>query len=182
MNILYKYCDQEGIEKILETLELKLPYISDVNDPFECTPFLYCPDDEEAIRAEFLQNLNRIHEKDPTIHIFMDKWEQEIKTRIDNREIQKQLESGLLKVLRDENQKSCLLSVSKTARNSVMWAHYADTHEGAVVGIDFDTFYSAIVHLTFDNIDTKNNHLVDNLLNPEWKIKREQAKSLNKNK
>ena len=47
--------------------------------------------------------------------------------------------------------------------------------------IDFDTFYSAIVHLTFDNIDTKNNHLVDNLLNPDWKIKREQAKSLNNN-
>ena len=47
--------------------------------------------------------------------------------------------------------------------------------------IDFDTFYSAITHLTFDSIDTKNNHLVDNLLNPEWKLKREQAKSLNKN-
>ena len=48
--------------------------------------------------------------------------------------------------------------------------------------IDFDTFYSAITHLTFDSIDTKNNHLVDNLLNPEWKLKRQQAKSLNKNK
>jgi hypothetical protein len=42
MNVLYKYCDQKGIVKILESLELKLPYISQVNDPLECLPLFRC--------------------------------------------------------------------------------------------------------------------------------------------
>lgn len=31
-----------------------------------------------------------------------------------------------------------MLSVSQEARSTVMWAHYADKHKGAVIGIDFD--------------------------------------------
>lgn len=46
--------------------------------------------------------------------------------------------------------------------------------------IDFDTFKSAITHLIFDNIDTKQNHLVDNYLNPEFREKREFAKRVGK--
>jgi hypothetical protein len=34
-----------------------------------------------------------------------------------------------------------LLSVSETAKNTVMWAHYADKHKGAVIGIDFDSVF-----------------------------------------
>ena len=59
MNVLYKYCDQAGIEIILSTLELKLPYISQVNDPLECLPFIYCSDDEAAIEALCLSALER---------------------------------------------------------------------------------------------------------------------------
>ena len=40
MNISYKYCDQGGFVKILESLELELPYISEVNDPLECKPYI----------------------------------------------------------------------------------------------------------------------------------------------
>ena len=48
--------------------------------------------------------------------------------------------------------------------------------------VDFDTFYSAIVHLTFDKIDTKQNHLIDNVYNPDFREKREYAKIVgNKN-
>lgn len=57
MNILYKYCDQAGIE-ILRTLELKLPYISQVNDPLECFPFFYCPENKDAIKQRYLAALN----------------------------------------------------------------------------------------------------------------------------
>jgi hypothetical protein len=48
MNILYKYCDQLGIVKILGALELKLPYISEVNDPLECLPIFYSPDGKDS--------------------------------------------------------------------------------------------------------------------------------------
>jgi len=54
MNILYKYCDQDGI-KIVESLELKLPYVSEVNDPLECLPFFYCPDDKAAMKEQWLR-------------------------------------------------------------------------------------------------------------------------------
>jgi hypothetical protein len=42
------------------------------------------------------------------------------------------------------NQKSCLLSVSKTARNTVMWTHYSQRHRGIVIGIDFDKVFYEI--------------------------------------
>ena len=41
MTVLYKYVDTIGTVKILETLELKMPFISDVNDPLECMPHFY---------------------------------------------------------------------------------------------------------------------------------------------
>jgi hypothetical protein len=59
MNVLYKYCDQLGIIKILGSLELKLPSVSQVNDPLECLPFFYCPNDKAAIEARYLSALKR---------------------------------------------------------------------------------------------------------------------------
>ncbi|MHC4394832.1 MAG: DUF2971 domain-containing protein [Planctomycetota bacterium] len=135
MNVLYKYCDQKGIEIILRTLELKLPYISQVNDPLECLPVFYCPDDKQAMKEQCLRTFNRNHISPPV------NWEQEIDEQFEKGEIQKKLIEGLRKELSDFNRKSCLLSVSKTAQNTVMWAHYAKQHEGAVIGIDFNNVY-----------------------------------------
>ena len=129
MNVLYKYCDQKGTEIILRTLELKLPYISQVNDPLECLPFIYCPDDEAAIEALYLSVLEHRKMSPPA----------DYKQKLENGEIHKILEKSRREFQRDWNQrKGCLLSVSKTAQNTVMWAHYADEHKGAVIGIDFD--------------------------------------------
>jgi len=129
MNVLYKYCDQKGIEIILRTLELKLPYISQVNDPLECLPFIYCPDDKDAIEARYLSVLER-RKMLPSA---------DYKQKLKNGEIHKILEESQREFQRDWNQrKGCLLSDSKTSQNTVMWAHYADKHKGAVIGIDFD--------------------------------------------
>ncbi len=135
MNILYKYCDQLGIVKILESLELKLPYVSQVNDPLECLPVLYCPDDKSAMKEQWLRSFNRNHIS-PPVH-----WEQKLDEAFKKGDYQKRLEKETRKDLKDFNRKSCLLSVSKTAQNTVMWAHYADKHEGTVIGIDFNNVY-----------------------------------------
>jgi len=135
MNVLYKYCDQKGIEKILRTLELKLPYISDVNDPYECSPVFYCPDDKQAMKEQCLRTFECNHINPPV------NWEQEIGEQFEKGEIQEKLEKGLRKELIDFNRKSCLLSVSKTAQNTVMWTHYTEQHKGAVIGIDFNNVY-----------------------------------------
>jgi len=137
MNVLYKYCDQ-GIVKILESLELKLPYISEVNDPLECLPFFYCPDDKSAMKAQWLRTFNRNNLSPP------DNWEQKFNEQFATGEIQKELEKSLLKFQKDSNHKNCLLSVSKTARNTVMWAHYAERHKGAIIGIDFNKAFFEI--------------------------------------
>ncbi len=135
MNILYKYCDQEGIVKILVSLELKLPYISEVNDPLECLPFFDCPNDKPAIEARYKAALKRKGKSLPT------GYEQTLNGLYQKGEIQRGLAKSSLKCQKKLNQKYCLLSVSKTANNTVMWAHYADKHKGAVIGIDFDSIF-----------------------------------------
>lgn len=136
MNVLYKYCDQNGIAKILEFSELKLPYISEVNDPLECLPFFYCPDDKLAIEARYLSVLKRRNIPTPS------GYKQALNGLYKKGEIQRELSNSSRKCQNNWNQKNCLLSVSKTARNTVMWAHYAEKHKGAVIGIDFDSIFS----------------------------------------
>ncbi len=132
MNILYKYCDQLGAVKILESLELKLPSISEVNDPLECLPFLYCPDDKSAIEAQYLSALGRRNMLPSA----------DYKQKLEKGEIHKVLEEEQRNFIRDWNQrKGRLLSVSETAQSTVMWAHYSDKHKGAVIGIDFDNIH-----------------------------------------
>jgi len=135
MNVLYKYCDRKGIVKILESLELKLPYISEVNDPLECLPFIYCPDDKAAMKAQCLRTFKRNNRRPPA------DWEHILNEQYEKGEIQKKLKEGLREHLIDSRKKNFLLSVSQEVRSTVMWAHYADKHKGAVIGIDFDMIF-----------------------------------------
>ncbi len=140
VNILYKYCNK-GIVEILKSLELKLPFVSEVNDPLECLPVFFCPDDKSAIEARYIAALKRRGKSLPT------GYEQALNGLCQKGEIQKELAESSLKCQKNLNQKSCLLSVSKTARNAVMWAHYADRHQGVVVGIDFDKVFYEICRI-----------------------------------
>ena len=134
MNVLYKYCDQRIVE-ILESLELKLPYISEVNDPLECLPFFYCPDDKLAIEARYLSVLRRRNIPQPA------GYKQALNELYEKGEIQRELSDSSRKCQNNWNKKNCVLSVSKTAKNTVMWSHYAEKHKGAVIGIDFDSIF-----------------------------------------
>jgi hypothetical protein len=138
MNILYKYCEQLGAEKILESLELKLPYISEVNDPLECLPVFYCPNDKAAMKDQWLRTFNRNNINPPI------DWEQKLNGQFEKGELQKKLLESAGELQDDLNRKNCLLSVSKTANSTVMWAHYTDKHKGAVIGIDFDNIFSNV--------------------------------------
>ncbi len=135
MNVLYKYCDQKGVVKILESLELKLPSVSQVNDPLECLPFIFCPEDKLAMKEQWLRTFKRNHIVPPV------NWEQKLNEQFEKGEIQRNLTDGLREHLHDLRQKSFLLSVSQEARSTVMWAHYSDEHKGGVIGIDFDKIF-----------------------------------------
>jgi hypothetical protein len=136
MNVLYKYCDTKGLKGILETLELKLPYISHVNDPFECLPFIYCPDDKAAIDKRCLSAFEHNQRPIPA------NYEQQLDDQFKKGELQNNLVDCHRKTLKEYNQtKGCLLSVSENAKEIIMWAHYAERHKGGVIGIDFDNIY-----------------------------------------
>ncbi|MCK4913977.1 MAG: DUF2971 domain-containing protein [Planctomycetes bacterium] len=133
MNVLYKYCDQLGIVKILGSLELKLPYISEVNDPLECMPFL----DEGNITAMKEQCIRRFKSKGK---IPSPNWEQILEKKWQTGEVSN-LRKELIKCIDEMKQKSCLVSVSQEAGTSVMWAHYSEKHRGGVIGIDFEHIF-----------------------------------------
>jgi hypothetical protein len=134
MNVLYKYCDQLGAVKILGSLELKLPYISQVNDPLECKPFFDEQGGTTAMEEQCIRRFKR-QGKVPSSN-----WRQILQEKSQKGEVSK-LRQELTKCIDDMKQKSCLLSVSQEARSAVMWAHYADKHKGGVIGIDFDNIF-----------------------------------------
>jgi hypothetical protein len=135
MNILYKYCDQLGAVKILGALELKLPYISEVNDPLECLPFIYCSNSKAAIKEQFLRTFKGRNINPPV------DWEQKLDELTKTGKLQKKLEDDLREYIYDYIRKGLLLSVSQEKKSTVMWAHYADKHKGVVIGIDFDRIF-----------------------------------------
>jgi hypothetical protein len=134
MNVLYKYCDQLGIVKILGSLELKLPYISEVNDPLECKPYIDKQGGIIAMEEQCRRSLKR-KGREPSGN-----WRQVLQKKIQTGEDSK-LQEKIVGCIDDMKQKSCLLSVSETAQNTVMWAHYSDKHKGGVIGIDFDNIF-----------------------------------------
>lgn len=160
MNILYKYCDQVGFVKILESLELKLPFISDVNDPLECLPFL----DEGSISAmkEQCQRSFRRKGKEPSSN-----WEQILEKKWQTGKVLK-LKKKLIQIIDDMKQKSFLLSVSKTAKNTVMWAHYSEKHKGGVIGFDFGYFFQNMEPVHYSMQRPKLN-IWDDYLSKEFK-------------
>jgi hypothetical protein len=133
MNVLYKYCDQLGAVKILGSLELKLPYISEVNDPLECLPVL----DEGTISAMKKQCIQRFKREGK---ILSSDGEQILEKKWQTGEVSN-LRKELIKRIDDMKQKSCLLSVSQEARSTIMWAHYAEKHKGGVIGFDFGYYF-----------------------------------------
>ena len=135
MNILYKYCDRLGTVKILESLELKLPYISDINDPNDCWLIFYCPNDKIAFEERYLETL-----KNRKINLSPDA-KQKIDEQFEKGEIQNKFIDARLNLQKEGNKRDCLLSVSGTAKNVVMWAHYAERHKGMAIGIDFDDLF-----------------------------------------
>lgn len=168
MSILYKYCNQIGALKMLGALELKLPYISDVNDPVECFPCFYCGGDKSMI-----QDAKRLClEKGliPRVNLLE-------APHIDN--FQRMLENKHREQQKKWNSTNCLLSLSGTERNIVMWAHYADKHQGVVIGIDFDNLFALGDGVTMDRvIYSKKRPRVDLLLKDKEERLRQSCKVL----
>lgn len=141
MNILYKYSNVLGAIRILASLELKLPFISEVNDPSDCSPILFFGNDIAKAEALCLRACKSKNIPPPSS---IKEWLSEDikKAVVDNA----QQEQDWFK------NKGCLLSVSANERNAVMWAHYTDAHKGVVIGFDFDAIMVNKVALKMDPV------------------------------
>ena len=119
----------------MSSLELKLPFISDVNDPYDCRALYVCGVDRSKIEKCFLKTLDKRNLPVPS----------DFKLKVDDflksEDRRTECIARSHKVHEDWNKENCLLSVSKTAKNPVMWAHYADVHQGVVIGIDFSMVF-----------------------------------------
>ncbi len=131
MNILYKYCDYPGAVRILEDLELKLPYIDDVNDPFDSSPYFFCDNDFDRFKKRALLALERKELPVPA------DFEEKLRGQIADGSLKKSYLDETRKSWKEWNQKSALLSVTKNYQNILMWSHYASENKGLVIGFDF---------------------------------------------
>ncbi|MEJ2648218.1 MAG: DUF2971 domain-containing protein, partial [Sedimentisphaerales bacterium] len=80
-------------------------------------------------------------------------YKQSLNGLYENGEIQKMLANSSRELQKIKNCETCLLSVSKTARNTVMWAHYADEHKGTIIGIDFDSVMPNNTGIRMDRVN-----------------------------
>jgi len=62
----------------------------------------------------------------------------DIDNKLEDREWRENLKVKLLETFRRWKEENCVLCVSRTAKNPAMWAHYASSHQGVVIGIDYD--------------------------------------------
>jgi len=172
MGTLYKYCDQLGIVKILGALELKLPYISEVNDPYECSASFECKGDVPTYRTRYMSALKRL--KIPA----SEDYEKRLQEQFEDGAIQKGLKEALQRHQATWNKRCCLISVSKTAQNTVMWAHYADEHKGVVIGVNFDEVFpntSKVRGIVMNPVEySKKRPVIDILADPDGVVIRNQ--------
>lgn len=131
--LLFKYTTIDTLEKILDGKSLKFTNPLDFNDPFDCNfpgYLLSKKQIEKSIKNAVKKlgvNINSIKELSGEIEKL-------------HAEIRNVFESHLSSV-RDDWDKLIsnyrILCVTDKKDNILMWSHYADSHKGATLGIDF---------------------------------------------
>lgn len=135
VNILYKYCDPKGGLEILKSGELKLPFVSDVNDPYEVNPYVYCGNDKEKLKQMILSSLS-------SQELLPENYDEDkILDDCEKNNVRENLIREKKRDFEEMKKRSCLLSVSGNKSSSLMWAHYAQGHCGIAIGIDFNLLF-----------------------------------------
>lgn len=137
----YKYVNFETAKLILSNSNLKLTNPVDFNDPFDCCFPSYT--DNKFVQKKLKEILKKIpgfknyyksaKQNNYDIQSDVSKLEKELKNDFNN----------LLDDIRLENWKPIIskhriLCLSNQKDNILMWSHYADKHQGIVLGFDFN--------------------------------------------
>jgi hypothetical protein len=119
--IVYKYRNIKDAEYILKFLNLWFARPSTFNDPFDCSiTYQLQPNHKESI--------------DKLIKHFIDK---NAMVR-DYTNASLGMQENVCKAIRDIANKMGIFSVSEINDDILMWSHYADSHKGLAIGIEFN--------------------------------------------
>ncbi len=117
MNLYYKYLPPERLTYLDNEL-LRYTQPIDLNDPFECLP-------KKPSEKEFTDIIKKVSELLPKMGIPLN----------ENAEIL-ELEKMYREAYQNVNNDIGILSLTKKWNNTLMWAHYTNSHKGFCVGFD----------------------------------------------
>ena len=152
---IYKYLHEDRIEDILENNIFRFTQPEEFNDPFELRPVLRFPDNDDSLYSTLDDNFESIlmeeYKKNSDINTKIT-FESFLAFRRTKKKEIKELAKSLLtskeftKRLNETHYKTAnksigILCLTKNYNNLLMWAHYANSHKGFVVGLDSDNSF-----------------------------------------
>ena len=140
---LYKYMGHEGF---ISNFKLRFTPPSELNDPRECFPEIHIKDPrgyiDNLIQRNFESGYLRLLIENPlmspreALHRCLNASEGVAQDfNYNNEEWIKRIFDNVMKVT---NRNIAVLSLTEVPDNELMWAHYANSHQGYVVGFDAD--------------------------------------------
>ena len=158
--ILYKYMGSGTLEKILSNNSLKISKPSEFNDPFDSSFPGYS--NKTKIIGE-LEKMFSLYLKNTGVS------SGDLKTYLRSTNENKKFNEVIFQAIEELRvgwdkhiDYYRILCLSKNKNNILMWSHYAQYHQGAVLGFDFkeECFHSEISRVTYDS----KSNLIDNLV------------------
>jgi hypothetical protein len=148
--LLFKFRDwkNENHKKLLREREIYFPSPNDFNDPFDCFLMLrydLLTDKEKKLKYEEIYRANHPKASTSEVQLHVKRWKR-LKLMETN-----YLLSTSEKMLRDNNERIGIFSLTKTKTPILLWSHYASSHEGFAVGFDSE--------LLIENILSSFNHI-----------------------
>lgn len=159
-NILYKYMGSGSLEKILSNESLRISKPSEFNDPFDSSFPGYSS--KTKIISE-LERMTSFYLKNTGVP------PGELKAYLHKTNQNKKFNEVTFQAIEDLRlgwdeyiDYYRILCLSKNKDNILMWSHYAQHHQGAVIGFDFkeEQFYPEIGMVKYES----KNPLIDNLV------------------
>jgi|SRR5690606_37285824 len=122
MKLYYKYLPPKRLSYLDNEL-LRYTQPIDLNDPFECLP-------KKPTEKEFKDVIKKVSELLPKMGIPLNE-------NVEILELEKMYREAYVKVNNDIG----ILSLTKKWNNTLMWAHYTNSHKGFCVGFDPEDKY-----------------------------------------
>ena len=153
---LYKYCDERGIQ-IFKNSSIKVSSPSELNDPFDCKPVpdTWSPESVAELKRQITQSsdLGRsllagiLHPKLPfgtDLRKAKQDWLDTLDRTVRNHEeVMRHMELSYAGV--------AIICLTELKNHHLMWAHYANSHQGMVIELESDGVFKSPEEATYTN-------------------------------